>query len=287
MTILLQWLIENAWFLYALCAIGAVYYVVRALIAQRDRRLAQFTLERETATARVVQAWTTALLLTVIGAAFFFSATFVLPDLPIHSRTPSPTPGSGAGVELLTPVLTLSPSPTIQMPTMALTATSAPVPTPPPPEPTDTPTPETTDTPEVAVAGEVGVRFGDFAQLAGFSVPTAEVTTAQPLLLTLRWQALGNTSTINYQVFTHLYAEDGRLIGQHDGFPAESTRPMTEWNPGETILDLHPMAFQDTAYTGSARIEVGLWDPATGGRVLTDKGSDRVALPVTISVVGQ
>ncbi len=289
MTILLQWLVEHAWVLYAACAIGVVIYVVRALAAQRERSLAMFTLERETATARIVQAWAMVFVFVALGAAVFASTAFILPRLPIYGPgTPLPTPTLSAGVETPTSGITPTPSPTLGFlaPTFTPPATSAPVSTLPPPEPTETPMPAPTDTPAAATSGEVHVRFSDFAELAGYSLPATEVTTAQPLPLTLYWRALERTSSMNYVVFTHLVSEDGRLIAQHDAPPANGTRPTTGWVPGETITDPHPMAFLDAAYTGPAKIAVGLYDPATG-RVLAETGSDHVILPITISIVPQ
>jgi len=115
----------------------------------------------------------------------------------------------------------------------------------------------------------------DDTELVSFSIPAAEFTTAGPLPLTLYWQGLGGTSPLDYIVFTHLLAEDGHLIGQHDGPPAGGNRPVTQWTAGEVIEDLHSMAFQDTSYAGPARIAVGLYDPA-GGRILNHAGSDQV-----------
>ncbi len=285
MTILLQRLVENAWILYALCAAGIVIYVVRALAARQERNLAMFTLEREIATSRIVQAWAMVLIFTIIGVAIYASVTFVLPTLPGYSETSLPTPTSVAGVNPPTTVLTTTPSPTIgfQVPTFTPEATSAPVPTPPPP---DTPAPAPTDVPVAAVSGDVYVRFGDFAALVGYSLPATEITAAQPLLLTLRWQALEGTSPMNYVVFTHLLLEDDTIIAQDDGQPADGTRPMTGWVSGEIIVDPHPMEFRDTTYTGPAKIAIGLYDPATG-RVPTDTGDNRVVLPITIIVISQ
>jgi hypothetical protein len=289
MTILLQWLVDHAWAFYAVCVVGAIIYVMRALAAQRERRLALFTLERETATARIIQSWAMVLVFVAIGAVIFASTAFIFPSLSTQGPgTPRPTSTLSAGVEPLTPGITPTPSPTLGSlaPTFALTATNTLVPALSPPEPTELPTPAPTDTPEAALSGEVTVRFGNFAELVGYSLPTAEVSPAQPLALTLYWRGLAGTSTTNYLVFTHLLADDGRLIAQHDGPPAGGTRPTSSWTAGETIADPHPMAFYDTAYAGSARIAVGLYDPATG-RALTETGSDSVILPLTINVVPQ
>jgi len=287
MTILLQWLVENAWVFYAGCVVGVIVYAIRALTARRERSLALFTLERETATAQIVQSWAMVLVFVAIGVAIFVSATFILPDLYSPGDL-FPTPTLSAGVETFTPGITPIPSPTLGalVPTFTSTVTSAPVPTLPPPEPTETPTPAPTDMPEITTSGEVRVRFGDFAELVGYDLPATEVTTAQPLPLTLYWRGLEGTSATNYLVFTHLLSQDGRLIAQHDGPPAGGTHSTTNWVPGETIVDSHPMAFYDTAYTGLAKIAVGLYDPATG-RVVTETGGDSVVLPITIIVIPQ
>jgi len=287
MTILLQWLVEHAWIFYAACAIGVIMYAVRALMAQKERNLALFTLERDTAIARVIQAVAMVLIFIAIGVVIFISTTFILPDLPIYNAgTPLPTSTSSAGVEPLTPGVTptSNPTPELVIPTSAPVATAVSVPTPPPPEPTEVPTPAPTDTPEVAIAGELYVCFSDFAVLVGYSLPAAEITTAQPLPLTLYWKALEGTSPMDYLVFTHLLAGDGHLVAQHDGPPAGGACPITGWTPGETIVDLHSMVFQDTGYTGSARVVVGLYDPGSG-RVLTETGDDHVVLPVAINVI--
>lgn len=280
MTILLQWLIEHAWILYAACAVGGVVYLARALMAQREQRLSVFTLERETATSKMVQAWAMVLVFVALGIVIFFSATIILPGLPfLDSVFPAPT--LVAGLASPTPSITPVPSPTPESTGSHETPTSGPVPTFPPP---NTPTPAPTSPPTGAVSGEVSVRFGNFAELTGYSVSAAEITTAQPLQLTLTWRALDGVSPIDYLVFTHLIRDDGTLVAQHDGAPAGGTRPVTGWAPGETIEDLHVMEFQDSAYVGTAQLQVGLYDPATG-RVLTGTGDDRAILPVAISIV--
>lgn len=287
MTILLQWLVEHAWIFYALCVIGIIPYVVRALAAQRERRLALFTLERETATAQVVQSWAMVFVFVAIGVAIFVGTTFVLPGLsadepegPLATSTPS----SGVEPPTLTSTSPPGSTPGSLEPTAATDASAS---APPPTEPvesTETPTPEPTETPMAAASGEVNVRFGDFAALVGYSLPAAEFSVGETLPLTIYWRGLEGTSPLDYWVFTHLMAEDGRLIAQHDGAPAGGTRPVSGWGTGETIADLHPMVFQDTGYTGPARISIGLYDPAIG-RVLTETGADHVVLPIVVTIV--
>ena len=294
MRILLQWLVEWAWVLYVGCVLACVVYVVRALTAQNERRMALFTLELEVATARAMQAWVMVLVFIGIGVLVFLGATYILPGLPgLGSGAATSTPALVAGLQIpttgaegpatrtpgpLLPTLTAGPA----VPTAAPEPATEPAPTL-PPEPTGAPEPTLTQGP-VAASAPVNVGFGDFAMLVSFSVASTDVSSNQHLGLDLNWQALGAVSSEDYTVFTHLTSEDGRLIAQHDGMPAGGTRPTTGWVPGENVLDTHPMAFRDSDYVGPARISVGMYD-SEGMRVKVGSGSDHVVLPTLINIV--
>jgi hypothetical protein len=284
MTILFQWLIDYVWIFYLGCVIGVFVYVVRAVTAHRERSLAMFTLERETATSRVVQAWSTVLIFLFIGAAIFISVNFVLPDLvpDIQEGTPMPT----VTLDSETPSVDLTASPTLTFSVPTVVSTGDVVS---PPTLMPSPTLAATAVPVGAASGDVRVRFGDpaFVELLNYSISSVEITTAQPLELSLTWRALEGQAPTNYVVFTHLRSSSGDIIAQHDGPP--SARPMSEWASGEVIVDIHPMAFVPSFrdYAGSAVIVAGLYNPeATGERVLTGSGAEYVTL-VTINVVSQ
>ena len=85
-------------------------------------------------------------------------------------------------------------------------------------------------------------------------------------------------------MFVHLLSEEGRLIAQHDSPPAGGMRPLTGWIEGEYITDAHLLQWSGPPYSGSAAIEVGIYDPATGARLLTPLGDSRVLLPDVILV---
>jgi hypothetical protein len=171
-------------------------------------------------------------------------------------------------------------------PTALPAPTTAPAPsdaTPtPPPEPTQAPLP--TEAVAQPVSGDVSVQFGDFARLVGYTLSSATTTTRLPLQLTLYWQAMNGQAPTDYLVFTHLIADDGHLIAQHDGPPAGGSRQTTSWTAGESIVDLHIMEFKDATYTGGARLVVGLYAPS-GERVLTNGGVDHFILPVAITII--
>jgi mannosyltransferase len=121
---------------------------------------------------------------------------------------------------------------------------------------------------------------GAYLTVGGLGLDLAEVIPVEPgdeLEVTLLWEAFGPTEP-SYTVFVHLLDENGRLIGQHDGIPAEGTRPTTTWQPGEMLLDRHRLEVPEGA-TGLLTLVVGLYDSATVERVVFNNGL--TALPLT------
>jgi hypothetical protein len=294
MKILLRWLVEHAWIFYVVCAIGALIYLVRALVAQRERSLALFTLERETATVRAVRAWAMVFVFIAVALVVFIGVTFALPRLPAYSpESAFPTSTPSSGVEPPTPSATAPVTDSVAMPTFPSQTATLPVVTLPPSPtapPTLAPTDTTTATPVAvgAFSGEMSVAFGNFGRLVGYRLSSTQITAGELLVLTLYWQGLEGRSPTDYTVFTHLLSQDGRLIAQHDGPPAAGNEPTSEWETGETIEDTHQMAFtsEGEEYAGPATIAVGLYDPGNmSARVMTSEGQDYVSLPLTINVV--
>jgi len=126
-------------------------------------------------------------------------------------------------------------------------------------------------------------RFGDVAELLGYDLTSTEVTASEPVTITLYWRALEGAARADYTVFTHILAEDGRLVGQHDGPPAGGARPTPGWVPGEVIVDRHVMTFREP-YAGIARIEIGLYDLVTMERVPAETGATFILLPTALTV---
>jgi len=128
-------------------------------------------------------------------------------------------------------------------------------------------------------------EFQGVAVLEGFSVAQTEISPEEALGLTLVWRVT-ETPDVSYRVFTHLLNDAGRVIAQHDDVPGQGARPTTSWVAGEYLADPYALVFNDEgrAYRGSARLEVGFYDPQTGARVLTAGGADHVILPVEIAV---
>lgn len=124
----------------------------------------------------------------------------------------------------------------------------------------------------VAVETAVGTKFaaplGDIATLVGSNTDpeTGEVA--------LIWQAESETAT-SYRVFVHVLGADETILSQSDGEPVNWSRPTTSWLPGEILQDTHQLDLGAEA----VHLRVGLYDPATGQRLLTEWG-DSVKIPI-------
>ncbi|MEZ4767322.1 MAG: hypothetical protein R2844_02730 [Caldilineales bacterium] len=139
MAVLVQILSRYAPYIYALCALGALYLLRVAIHARRERRQAAFSLERETATNRTHSAFRWALLLVVIMGATYFVSTYLTTAVEpiIAEADPTPTPVFLIDTPTPTPEATptVTETPTIT-PTPRPRATPAPIVTEAPPTPT-------------------------------------------------------------------------------------------------------------------------------------------------------
>ncbi len=112
-------------------------------------------------------------------------------------------------------------------------------------------------------------------QLSGYtltSVDNSQLTIDNSQLLTLVWQSLAETET-SYRVFVHVVDEAGQIVAQSDGEPANWTRPTTSWTAGEYIVDEHILMLPAGVPPEQLSIRVGLYDPDSGQRLLTDGGA--------------
>jgi hypothetical protein len=112
-----------------------------------------------------------------------------------------------------------------------------------------------------AVAAAVQLPFGNEVTLAGYTVFPG----ASPIV-ELVWRAEKPTDK-SYHVFVHLVDEEGNMVAQSDGQPAEWTRPTTGWTPGEYIVDAHILAPPQGLSLENMSLRVGLYDPDSGQRL--------------------
>jgi 4-amino-4-deoxy-L-arabinose transferase-like glycosyltransferase len=116
------------------------------------------------------------------------------------------------------------------------------------------------------------MSFGQIARLVGYDQSEAA---NGALAVTLHWQALG-ASDRPLTVFVHLLDEQGEIAGYGDGEPGAGAYPTTGWLAGEYLSDTHTVTIPTSP--AKLRLAVGLYDPATGERLLTGDGQDQFVL---------
>jgi hypothetical protein len=110
------------------------------------------------------------------------------------------------------------------------------------------------------------VMLGDVLTLESASVAPTNLAQGDTLHLILVWrphQALAG----DYKLFVHLADELGQPLAQWDGFPCFNTARTSRWAVGEATTDHVLMALPDDVPAGEYNLLVGLYDPATGGRL--------------------
>lgn len=122
----------------------------------------------------------------------------------------------------------------------------------------------------------MNVTLGDQIKLLGYDLSTEPLTGGGRLRLTLYWQAV-KTASASYTAFVHLMAPNGQLVAQHDGEPAEGEIPTSDWAVGEVITDRHLVEFASLP-AGEYRLEVGMYDTATGQRLSVSSGHTAIPL---------
>jgi hypothetical protein len=94
----------------------------------------------------------------------------------------------------------------------------------------------------------------------------------------------------DYTVFTHLLgdpnpATNGPLWAGHDSQPDSGHYPTTAWQPGQVILDRHPLTIPLDAPAGDYQLEVGLYLLANMSRLPAVDGHGN-PLPDDAAILG-
>jgi len=141
---------------------------------------------------------------------------------------------------------------------------------------------------DVDIENRLDVRFENGVQLLGYAIENESIAAGEPLHLTLYWQT-DTPVAGTYKVFTHLLGEvwnaetENFLWGQQDNEPVNGKRPLPTWRTGELIVDSYAMPTGIGAENGRYSLEIGLYNPVTGDRLLTEDGADHILLlPITV-----
>jgi mannosyltransferase len=120
-------------------------------------------------------------------------------------------------------------------------------------------------------------RLGESIHLVGEDLPRTQFSAGAnsngpAVPLTLFWKTDGALAT-SYTAFVHLLgaqynpAQANFLWGQIDRIPVEGRLPTSAWPAGQLIADPYAIPIQANAPPGLYKIEVGLYDAATGTRL--------------------
>jgi 4-amino-4-deoxy-L-arabinose transferase-like glycosyltransferase len=116
--------------------------------------------------------------------------------------------------------------------------------------------------PAAAPAFPFAGQFGDEAQLLGYNLHP-QPRSGDPLIITLYWRVLVPPSAERF-VTLRLIDDQGRIWAQADSPPVMGLWPVARWKTGMFIEDAHQLDIPPGTPPGVYRLEVGLYDPASG-----------------------
>ena len=123
---------------------------------------------------------------------------------------------------------------------------------------------------------------GDEITLLGYSLLNDRLAAGDIAQITLFWQA-DSTPARRYKVFLHVLDAANHIVGQHDAEPGGGARATDSWAPGEIVFDNHGVPIHPATPPGEYRVEVGMYDPGTGQRLLGPDGQGQIWLkPVMV-----
>jgi hypothetical protein len=125
-------------------------------------------------------------------------------------------------------------------------------------------------------------RTGDEITLVGYSLLNDDLPAGGVAQVTLFWQ-VSQTPAQRYKVFLHALDAGNHIVGQRDAEPGGGARLTTLWQPGQMVADNHGVPIHPATPPGEYRLEMGMYDPETGQRLITPEGATEVWLePLSI-----
>ena len=137
--------------------------------------------------------------------------------------------------------------------------------------------------PETAVSHPL--QFEQNINLLGYTINEHTDKSGRPLCTTLYWQATA-PPPIDYTAFLHFTASDGYVHAQRDSMPAFGFYPVSQWQSGEIIADMHCLQIPPHITPGKYTILTGLYDSSNGERLpLTSPSETPDAVKLTTITV--
>lgn len=131
------------------------------------------------------------------------------------------------------------------------------------------------------IAHPVDFRLGESIHLVGYDLPITNYRAGDQLPITIYWKAEQPVNR-NYVAFLHLLgselntAQNNFLWGQIDRIPRDGAYPTTAWQPNQTVADPYRVPIAPNAPAGKYKIEVGMYEVATGARLKLSDGTDSI-----------
>ncbi|HEX9076147.1 MAG TPA: glycosyltransferase family 39 protein [Anaerolineae bacterium] len=126
--------------------------------------------------------------------------------------------------------------------------------------------------------------FAKGIRLEGFELVSDTVQRGQPVLLFLYWRGLKRMDA-DYLVSVRILDANNNVIASYAKPPHHGDAPTSGWTPGDLVVDVVQIPIPASTPAGSYRLEVGLYDPGTMGRLTIDEaGMDKIYIdPLSIS----
>jgi hypothetical protein len=137
-------------------------------------------------------------------------------------------------------------------------------------------------TPDTNFKRPQSVVYGEKMRLTRATITPQRGATVHPgdaVDVVLEWTVLA-PMTRDWSVFVHLNDQVlGVPIAQRDMYTGQGLRPTSLLQPGETLLNYYRLYIPETAVSpAQLQLRVGLYDFATGERLLLDNGEDSALL---------
>jgi len=121
------------------------------------------------------------------------------------------------------------------------------------------------------------VNFGDLITFGGAELGEIDLSTGQPLKITLLWQATKPIPQL-YTTIVHVVDDTGQIWGQVDRQPGDGRWPTTGWEKGEWIIDSFELSVKPDTPPGTYSVLVGVYDSQTFERLPVQAGVDNATV---------
>ena len=124
-----------------------------------------------------------------------------------------------------------------------------------------------------AIPNRLDVSFGGVMKLLGYKLEAQSAKPGDSLTVSLYWQSLAEMKAgvlaKDYSTFVHLLDGNELIVAQRDMYPGQGSYPTSLWSVGDAVANRYVLILPETAFApNQAQLEVGLYDFATGERLL-------------------